>query len=63
MLERQQRSAAASALRRFLSTPEAMQLMRSPAAGVRDHLELIPRQLSKRLFGGCGTSRLGGSCG
>jgi hypothetical protein len=34
MLERQQRSAAASALRSFLSTPEAMQLMRSPAAGV-----------------------------
>lgn len=34
MLDRQQRSTAASALRRFLSTPEAMQLMRSPAAGV-----------------------------
>jgi DNA-binding transcriptional LysR family regulator len=34
LLERQQRSTAASALRRFLSTPEAMQLMRSPAAGV-----------------------------
>jgi DNA-binding transcriptional LysR family regulator len=34
MLERQYRSTAASALRRFLSTPEAMQLMRSPAAGV-----------------------------
>jgi DNA-binding transcriptional LysR family regulator len=33
-LERERRSAAASALRRFLSTPEAMQLMRSPAAGV-----------------------------
>jgi DNA-binding transcriptional LysR family regulator len=34
MLERERRSAAASALRRFLGTPEAMQLMRSPAAGV-----------------------------
>lgn len=34
MLERQQRSTVASSLRRFLSTPEAMQLMRSPAAGV-----------------------------
>lgn len=34
MLEREQRSAAASSLRRFLSTPEAMQLMRSPSAGV-----------------------------
>jgi len=34
LLERQQRSTVASALRRFLSTPEAMQLMRSPAAGV-----------------------------
>jgi LysR family transcriptional regulator, low CO2-responsive transcriptional regulator len=34
MLDRQHRSTVASALRRFLSTPEAMQLMRSPAAGV-----------------------------
>ena len=34
MRDRQYRSTAASALRRFLSTPEAMQLMRSPAAGV-----------------------------
>jgi DNA-binding transcriptional LysR family regulator len=34
MLEREQRSAAAGSLRRFLSTPEAMQLMRSPSAGV-----------------------------
>jgi LysR family transcriptional regulator, low CO2-responsive transcriptional regulator len=34
LLERQSRSTAASSLRRFLSTPEAMQLMRSPAAGV-----------------------------
>ena len=34
MLERERRSTAGSALRRFLSTPEAMQLMRSPAAGV-----------------------------
>ncbi|HUZ39004.1 MAG TPA: LysR family transcriptional regulator [Streptosporangiaceae bacterium] len=34
LLERQHRSAAASALRRFLGTPEAMHLMRSPAAGV-----------------------------
>ena len=34
MLDRQYRSTAASALRRFLSAPEAMQLMRSPAAGV-----------------------------
>jgi DNA-binding transcriptional LysR family regulator len=34
MLERQQRSTVASSLRRFLSTPEAMHLMRSPAAGV-----------------------------
>jgi DNA-binding transcriptional LysR family regulator len=34
MLDRQYRSTAASALRRFLATPEAMQLMRSPAAGV-----------------------------
>jgi DNA-binding transcriptional LysR family regulator len=34
LLDRSQRSGAASALRRFLSTPEAMQLIRSPAAGV-----------------------------
>jgi DNA-binding transcriptional LysR family regulator len=34
LLERERRSAAASALRRFIGTPEAMQLMRSPAAGV-----------------------------
>jgi LysR family transcriptional regulator, low CO2-responsive transcriptional regulator len=34
MLERQYRSAAASALRRFLATPEAMHLMRSPGTGV-----------------------------
>ncbi|HVB43126.1 MAG TPA: LysR family transcriptional regulator [Streptosporangiaceae bacterium] len=34
MLDRQRRSTAASSLRRFLSTPEAMRLMRSPAAGV-----------------------------
>jgi LysR family transcriptional regulator, low CO2-responsive transcriptional regulator len=34
MLERQHRSTAASALRRFLGTPDAMQLMRSPAAGI-----------------------------
>jgi DNA-binding transcriptional LysR family regulator len=33
-LEREHRSAAASSLRRFLTTPEAMQLMRSPSAGV-----------------------------
>jgi DNA-binding transcriptional LysR family regulator len=34
MLDRQYRSTIASSLRRFLSTPEAMQLMRAPAAGV-----------------------------
>jgi LysR family transcriptional regulator, low CO2-responsive transcriptional regulator len=34
MLDRQHRSAAASALRRFVGTPEAMHLMRAPAAGV-----------------------------
>lgn len=34
LLDRDRRSTAASSLRRFLSTPEAMQLMRSPAAGV-----------------------------
>jgi LysR family transcriptional regulator, low CO2-responsive transcriptional regulator len=34
LLEREWRGVAASALRRFLNTPEAMQLMRSPAAGV-----------------------------
>ena len=34
LLERQNRSTAASAFRRFLGTPEAMQLMRAPAAGV-----------------------------
>jgi hypothetical protein len=34
LLERPQRSAAASSFRRFLSTPEAMHLMRSPTAGV-----------------------------
>jgi LysR family transcriptional regulator, low CO2-responsive transcriptional regulator len=34
LLERDHRSTAASALRRFLGTPEAMQLMRSPSAGV-----------------------------
>ncbi len=50
LLERERRSTAASALRRFLGTPEAMQLMRSPAGrraavpvqapGLRHHLEL-----------------------
>ena len=34
LLERDYRSAAAAGLRRFVSTPEAMQLMRSPTAGV-----------------------------
>jgi DNA-binding transcriptional LysR family regulator len=34
LLERQNRSMVASALRRFLTTPEAMQLMRAPTAGV-----------------------------
>jgi LysR family transcriptional regulator, low CO2-responsive transcriptional regulator len=34
LLERQHRSTAANALRRFLGTPEAMHLMRSPTAGV-----------------------------
>jgi DNA-binding transcriptional LysR family regulator len=34
VLERDRRSASASALRRFLGTPEAMQVMRSPTAGV-----------------------------
>jgi len=34
LLERQSRSAVASSLRRFLTTPEAMHLMRSPATGV-----------------------------
>jgi len=34
MLERQHRGASASAFRRFLGTPEAMHLMRSPAEGV-----------------------------
>jgi LysR family transcriptional regulator, low CO2-responsive transcriptional regulator len=33
-LERDHRSSAAGALRRFLGTPDAMQVMRSPAAGV-----------------------------
>jgi len=34
LLERQGRSAVASSLRRFLTTPEAMRLMRAPAAGI-----------------------------
>jgi len=34
LLDRQHRGNAASAFRRFLGTPEAMQLMRAPAAGV-----------------------------
>ena len=34
LLERQSRSVVGSSLRRFLGTPEAMHLMRSPAAGV-----------------------------
>ncbi|HEY7275424.1 MAG TPA: LysR family transcriptional regulator [Trebonia sp.] len=34
LLDREHRSTAGSALRRFLSTPEAMHLMRAPAAGV-----------------------------
>jgi LysR family transcriptional regulator, low CO2-responsive transcriptional regulator len=34
LLERDHRGVAAGSLRRFLSTPEAMHLMRSPAAGV-----------------------------
>jgi LysR family transcriptional regulator, low CO2-responsive transcriptional regulator len=33
-LQRELRSSSASALRRFLGTPEAMQLMRSPSAGI-----------------------------
>jgi DNA-binding transcriptional LysR family regulator len=34
MVERAHRSTVVSSLRRFLGTPEAMQLMRSPSAGV-----------------------------
>jgi LysR family transcriptional regulator, low CO2-responsive transcriptional regulator len=34
LLEREHRGTAASSLRRFLTTPEAMRLMRSPSAGV-----------------------------
>jgi LysR family transcriptional regulator, low CO2-responsive transcriptional regulator len=34
LLERERRSTAASALRRFLGTPEAMRLMHLPGAGV-----------------------------
>ncbi|MGO8887104.1 MAG: LysR family transcriptional regulator [Streptosporangiaceae bacterium] len=34
LINRDRRTTAASALRNFLATPEAMQLMRSPAAGV-----------------------------
>ena len=34
LLDREHRSTAASGLRRFLGTPEAMHLMRAPAAGV-----------------------------
>ena len=34
LLERQHQSAAASSFRRYLGTPEAMHLMRSPAGGV-----------------------------
>jgi hypothetical protein len=34
LLDRDHRGTAASSLRRFLTTPEAMQLIRSPAAGV-----------------------------
>ena len=34
LLDREHRGTAASALRRFLGTPEAMHLMRAPAAGV-----------------------------
>ena len=34
LLERQHQSTAASSFRRYLSTPEAMHLMRSPASGV-----------------------------
>lgn len=34
LLERRSRSTVGSALRRFLTTPEAMQLMRAPTAGV-----------------------------
>ena len=34
LLERQHRSTAASSFRRYLSTPEAMHLMRSPTGGV-----------------------------
>ena len=34
LLERERRSTAVSALRRFLGTPEAMHLIRSPGAGV-----------------------------
>jgi hypothetical protein len=34
LLERQHQSVAASSFRRYLGTPEAMHLMRSPAGGV-----------------------------
>ena len=34
LLERQHQSAAASSFRRYLGTPEAMRLMRSPSGGV-----------------------------
>jgi len=34
LMERQHQSAAASSFRRYLSTPEAMHLMRAPAGGV-----------------------------
>jgi LysR family transcriptional regulator, low CO2-responsive transcriptional regulator len=69
LLEREHRSAVASSLRRFLSTPEAMQLMRSPAAGVplsrfRPPVyvtiwSLRPGSLSKSLLAHCGCLRHG----
>ena len=55
LLERQHQSAAASSFRRYLGTPEAMHLMRSPAggvppsrfrpAGLRHDLELVSQRL------------------
>jgi hypothetical protein len=78
VLERQHQSAAVSSFRRYLGTPEAMRLMRSPGGGVPpsrfrppvyvtiwslDQRRLQKRPaLSKHLFPSCGLVRASGLC-
>jgi LysR family transcriptional regulator, low CO2-responsive transcriptional regulator len=67
LLERDHRSVAASSFRRFLGTPEAMRLMRSPAAGVppsrfRPPVYVTIWSLSNHLLPRCRPSPASESC-